>query len=311
MGSLTPYDRFSRRTWRVDLQNAALGLRENAYYGHDWALAHHLGRSAPGVINGIVQHGWTPTAHAHMATSGAVELGLRLYPWTEDQATILRRHGAPRVQPVGAPFLYLARDPVPTPHGSAGSLYYPTHTWERQTTPRPPSPARLRWLEDHLGTERTVVLYYRDYAFAPLRSAYARAGFRVIRHGSHKTDPHHLVRQLDTLRRHAEVYADRITTALLYAAHLGKQVVLVPGESDQPAGLSELTGRLHDGLEGREATELGGQLLGADLLLSPQELARTIDWTPEGQARLGRLARTGALARGRRRLRAWMGGSRR
>lgn len=290
------FHRRSRETLFVDYTNSALKLHENAYYGHDWAFADYLGVARPRVIAGKVQHGWDwelPDTCRPVTTRRQT---LRPLVWSsrlERQARA--RYGCGLA--VGAPFLYLAHSakrPSDTDfrrEGEGRILYYPYHSWELDDW-RVSAPGIAEFLSREFGSRVTVCLYYHDARDPQTTSAFREMGMEVIQHGKSKTDPSHLRNQLNALCSHKTVMSNSASTALMYAAFLGKEVGVVGpaapiGHGSQVPRSPEaryVARRLRAGVSGREARALAEIELGADRVLPSHRLRNILGWSSLAQS---------------------------
>ena len=274
---------------------------QNHFYGHSAAFAAYLGRSRPRHIPGLVQHGWaagSPVAthfrdFANIGAPGSSDR-LRLLVWSHGSRAwdpIGERH---RTTAIGAPFVYLARaaggPPAPSDEREQVVLM-PVHGIQTQ---------RVRG--DHLELARlwrdqegpaSVCLYAADTQDREIVAAYRQAGHRLVTLGE-RMDPAFLWRLWTMLGRARRVVSNRLSTPVLYAAHLGADVgvygdaMRIDGEgSADNDRLKALWPELHaEHVDPAASSAISARELGVDHLLCPDQLERVLGW----QRRPGRPA---------------------
>lgn len=265
----------------------------NHWYGHAHILAEYCGLDpdAPPPIRGVLQHGWT-FVHGYGANH-VPDPSLTKLVWSD----VVRRRahllGWRDLAVIGAPFAYLeAMTPAPET-AAEGTIWYPFHgTREYEQV----EGDHGRLVDTIRATETgpvTVCLYYVEYEDPAVRREYEAAGFRVICHGYRGanrvgTDRQFLVRQLAELRRHRRVASNRLSTAVLYGASLGREAVVYgdpmtfqdgkPGFVDNgllDALYPEFFGTATDPAV---TTPIARAEIGSDRLVDPDELGYLLGW---------------------------------
>jgi hypothetical protein len=292
----------------------------NSYYGHKQILATYAGLRRPRPILGYLLHGWHPwfpwMPDAEVILS-SVPRGLPIFAWSERDRRMLVEAGARRVVSIGAPFLYLLEmRGEPEPADPRSLVAFPFHTitragfenvWEEYA----------RHLETLEGFDRvTVCLYPNDFDSPEVRSCFERRGFETTTNGLYH-DPSFLHRFYELVGDHGAATSNRISTALVYAASMGRAVRLsgpTPAVTfQQTAGEIRDEGRrtvefqrerfpeLIAGLSPTDALQFGRAELGADQMKSPPDLRRTLGWSgPKAPLGFGVALAAGARRRLRR-----------
>lgn len=265
-------------------------------------LARYAGIEGTPPIFGYLQHGW---AHWRPFSSefGTVKGFVPKLVWTERDAKGCREQGIWPIEIVGAPFLYLlrlerTREPDP------GSLIaFPHHT-----VPGTSAVAIEEWdsyAAALASTSRfdtvTVCLHPADFADPEIRASFSSRGMDVACNGE-RDDPKFILRLLDLLNRHEAATSNRIGTALLYAAAMGRRSYIsgplmnVTLTGRRPVGVESTAefDRIHQhefpdflggGVAGEAAIRRARPLLGPERLLEPSELRSALGWS--GARRLG------------------------
>lgn len=274
-----------------------MAASSNHFYGHNAVLARYVGLDHPRPILGYMLHGWHawfPWMPDTAVVINAVPRGFPVLAWSHRDREVLTAAGVSNVIPIGSPFLYLLRKRglPPRPEGSS-LVSFPFHSLETCSI-------EDTWSEyaDYLlslqGYERiTVCLHEVEYDLPGVREWFEGRGIETTTNGS-RWDPRYLDRFYDLVASHTAVTSNRISTAVIYGAAMGRATFLggpVPGVVDQQEiGQLEDEGRrteefqrsefpeLIEGLEPDAARELGWRQLGADCILEPRELGRTLGW---------------------------------
>lgn len=301
---------------------------DNDWYGHKKILARYCGLNRPRPIFGSVRHGWglhlTPSMGQRRLTKAP------MYYWSRRHLNEAIGHGVPNAKAIGAPFVYLVRQLWPNgrpPHGQ-GTILFPSHAHEG-TTYTIGEAALAENVMNSCPAPYTVSVFYQE-ADAPWIRHFRRLGWRVVSFGS-RGDPLFLYRQAAQLAAHSHIVGNVVQTALLYGSLLGRHVRVI-GPSPALSAVGGLHGSEHleylrqhveggplmfpelhrEGLSGDSAISLGWNELGADVLLTPDELRAELGWSslPRSAAagigsylvdrRLGPGARQGTPGRGRR-----------
>jgi hypothetical protein len=140
----------------------------------------------------------------------------------------------------------------------------------------------------------TVCLYPTDYDDAALRGLFEDRGFATLTNGT-RDDAAFLSNLHSVVGRHTDVTCNRISTALVYGAAMGRRSFLggpVPGvtkqqtagrmdgEAERAAAFQrEHFPELIDGVGPDEARAFGRSVLGADALMSPDDLRVAVGWS--------------------------------
>ncbi|NNG40185.1 hypothetical protein HJ588_13010 [Flexivirga sp. ID2601S] len=263
----------------------------NVFYGHAAILARYCGLSDPGPIQGYLQHGWN--FHDGFAVGHEFVPGTPKFVWSE---TVRRRGwslGLRDYYVVGAPWAYLvAMQEDPPPPGD-GTIVYPFHGWEGQQIigDHAAYADEVRAMEGDVPL--TMCLYWNDYDKPEVRKVYADKGFRVITHGRRGHmyiggDTDFLDNQLLELRRHRRVVSNRLGSALLYGASLGREIgvygdpMVLRNDHAVLGGMARqqrLFPQLHRAqVDPGVAAGVVRAELGTELLLPPGALAARLGW---------------------------------
>lgn len=274
----------------------------NHWYGHAHILAEYCGFDfdSPPRIDGVIQHGWTFVhgfGSAHQPPIGFTKLA-----WSD----VCRRRGQAigwrDYAVIGAPFLYLDRIMPPDANAPEpeGTIWYPFHGTKDFEKVEGSHADLVKEIQDHEDGPVTVCLYYVEYEDPAVRAHYEDAGFRVICHGQRGLlwqggDTDFLKRQLTELRRHRRVASNRLSTAIFYGAAIGLQPAVYGDpmtfvDAKEGYDATELLEHWYPELHGTDIDRAAAQRialreLGADYLMSPEELRITLGWHEEWQRR--------------------------
>lgn len=226
--------------------------------------------------------------------------------------------GARRAIAIGSPFLYLLqmrgeaaldtpRSLVSFPFHSHPGLSF-EETWNEYA-------AYLRSLPGY--DEITVCLYPDDYERDDVRAYFEDHGLAVATNGT-REDPRFLERFYDLVAAHSDVTSNRVSTALVFGAAMGRRAFLggpVPGisvhqtagawedEADRAAEYERRTyPDLVAGLEPDAARAFGRSQLGEQSMRRPNELRRILGWSGPKRVAARALAGVSALRRRVKRL---------
>lgn len=266
----------------------------NHYYGHAHILARYCGLPDlhPPRIRGYLQHGWNVGDGwnpQHEFFDGA-------WRWTWSDAPRRRGHilGRRNYHSIGATWLYLLQQEpdlgvVPEAERE-GTLWFLFHGWEGGKI----EGDHKRLIDEIRETEPgpvTFSLYYTEYERPEIRRAYLDAGFDVVSFGKRGfsyegTDRRFLYKQLEALRRHRRVAANRLSTAMFYGAAVGCDVA-VYGDPMTMQGEDPLFGgnarvqRLWPELHGKDIDQVAARgivddELGRDWMVPAPELRTLI-----------------------------------
>ena len=267
----------------------------NHFYGHADVLARYCGlddeRSAR--LPGYLQHGWN--IGDGLAPGTPYVLDSPIYLWSEQTRRRSEALGRQNTVVVGAPFLYLmALEPEPANAlPREGTIWYPFHGWEGQEVAGDHA-RQIDLIREVEPGPVTMCLYWQEFRTRAIRRLYEQAGFRVICHGKRGqlwrgTDGGFLQRQLTELRRHRRVSSNRLSSATLYGIAAGCEPavygdpMVLHAEDPTFGGVARIR-RQWPQLHGRTididtAREITAQELGADNLMSPEELRAVFGWS--------------------------------
>jgi hypothetical protein len=262
----------------------------NHFYGHAHVLAEYCGLDPdnPPRIEGYLQHGWNVADGLGYGTPYVS--GRPIFVWSEQTRRRAWSMGRRHATVTGAPFLYLmAIRSTVDDAAREGTIWYPFHGWEGQHV----HGSHQRLIDEIVATEPgpvTFCLYWHEFRDDKTRARYEKAG-RVITHGYRglrwqDTETRFLHNQLDELRRHRRVAANRLSSAVMYGAAAG----CAPAVYGDPMRLAGEETRVADRIR-REwpelhgpnpdpaaATEVALAELGAEELAGPAELRAILGW---------------------------------
>lgn len=266
---------------------------QNHFYGHSAAFAAYVRRRRPRHIAGLVQHGWAAASPVDTHFRDFPNVGRRgsrdnrrLLVWSHTSRAWDPDSEARATSAIGAPFVYLAAAAAGRP--AARDAYdevvlMPVHGIQTQ---------RVRG--DHAGLARlwarsegpaTVCLYAADATDAHIVAAYRAAGHRLVLLGE-RMDPLFLWRLWTMLGRARRVVSNRLSTPIVYAAHLGADVGVygdamhIDGEHRSANDrVRRLWPEMHaEHIEPVAAAAVSSDELGVKHILGPAELDRMLGW---------------------------------
>ncbi|HEX7746002.1 MAG TPA: hypothetical protein VF462_12150 [Micromonosporaceae bacterium] len=268
----------------------------NHYYGQTHILARHCGLDDvhPPRLRGYLQHGWNIGCGwnpVHEFFDGAWR-----FVWSDAPRRRGHSLGRRNYHVVGAPWLYLMDlepDLGRVPDESrSGTLWFLFHGWEGGKI----QGDHARLIDEIRETEPgpvTFSLYYTEYERPEIRRYYEEAGFEVVCFGRRGwnyegTDRRFLYKQLEALRRHKRVAANRLSTAIFFGVAAGCEPA-VYGDPMQLEGENPLFGgtarvaRLWPEMLGKDidvkvAREVTDYELGRPWMMSPAEMRMLFDW---------------------------------
>ncbi len=283
----------------------------NDYYGHDMILSWAASIHRPKRTFGYIQHGWKPES--------GFPAGMRVVPfaplfvWSSANRTATAaQHPRHPVEAIGAPFLYLNEllKPALGLEPTKDLLVYPCHQLRSSPLASEVHTTLIDQVRSLEAESITVNLHPYEFADgatptlyqADLPNAFVTTNWLqppwVV-----SDDPTILVRQILQILDHRRVVSNCLTTALLYAAYLGRDARLLrhPARRQPP---TEGRGRaLHESLEGASDGAALGAIaateLGAEHLRSPDELRELMGWNSRGRSAMASAVRLFAAARGR------------
>jgi hypothetical protein len=269
---------------------------QNHFYGHSAALAAYVGLPRPRHIAGLVQHGWTAASpvDTHFRDFPALRGDSdrrwptgprRLFVWSHESRGWTPDPEVETV-PIGAQLLYLDAVAGPGPTATRPTdrtVILPVHGIETQ---------RIRG--DHAGLARswaeaegaaTVCLYAADARDPDILAAYRGAGHHCVVLGQ-RMDAAFLWRLWTMLGRAERVVSNRLSTPVVYAAHLGADVAVygdplaLDGErTDANDRVRELWPEFHGEHLDRDAVRrLAATELGAAHVRPAAELRTLLGW---------------------------------
>lgn len=266
----------------------------NHYYGQAHILARYCGLDDvhPPRIRGYLQHGWNVGDGwnpQHEFFDGAWR-----YVWSDAPRRRGHSLGRRNYAPIGAPWLYLTElEPelgTLAPEERSGTLWFLFHGWEGGKI----EGDHARLIDEIRETEPgpvTFSLYYTEFDRPEVRALYEKSGFEVISFGKRGwnyegTDRRFLYKQLEAMRGHRRVAANRLSTAIFYGAAVGCDVA-VYGDPMKMAGEDPLFGgnarvqRLWPDLHGKEidrdtARQITDDEMGRTWMMPPDEMRRML-----------------------------------
>lgn len=205
-------------------QNQNITVSHNELYGHATILRRYMRVEDSGLlIAGQVQHGWTSKA-------GGISISpMPIYVWNDRTYEVFAAQNIP-TERIGAPFLYLPDDSGEAlQHVPRSLLAFPQHS-----TPGYPFQDRFAGLETYANwlcdqrarhdlSQITVCLAMIDYDDIAVTHMLRKYGLVVASCGG-QFEPRYLYRQRAYMKQHDIVTSNTISTALMYAASLGRPV---------------------------------------------------------------------------------------
>lgn len=263
----------------------------NVFYGHAEVLGRYCGLPTPDPIWGYLQHGWN--LHDGFAVGHHFVPGMPKLVWSE---SVRRRGwslGLRDYVVIGSPWAYLLAMQADSPPEGEGTIVYPFHGWEGQQIvgDHASYADEVRAVEGDVPL--TMCLYWNDYERPEIRKIYADKGFRVITHGPRGHlyaggDADFLDKQLAELRAHRRVVSNRLGSALLYGASLGREIgvygdpMVLENDHAVLGGMErqqQLFPQLHSARVGAaDAEQVARDELGLGHLLTPAALRATLGW---------------------------------
>ena len=263
----------------------------NVFYGHAEILSRYCGLDHTPPIWGYLQHGWN--IHDGFAVGHDFVPGYPKLVWSE---AVRRRGWALGLRDyvvIGSPWAYLLAMQTDPVLACDGTIVYPFHGWEEQEIVGDHASYADEVRAAEGDVPLTICLYWNDYIKPEVRKDYECKGFRVISHGrrGHQYsggDVDFLNKQLAELRRHRRVVSNRLSSALLYGASLGREIgvygnPMVLQNDHAVLGGSSKQLRLFPGLhagrvDAEEAARVAREELGLDVLLHPAALRHQLGW---------------------------------
>lgn len=264
-------------------------IPDNSWYGHRDILAEFCGGFSAGTpAFASIMHGWQLNLEPGQGRRRFISAPFLV--WNGRQLEQASRAGVPNVATAGAPFTYLAETlgerGNPPADDVEGTLVFPRHG----TPTKDAILDRKRFiaaLEEEEEPPFSVSVFFADLKRPEVVNPFRDAGWRVISFGGR--DEEAFLRRLYTeVANHRAVVADRVGTAIWYAAYLGRWVRVSGSESaHDDVGIDRRTAELEraaypalhaEGLAPDEARQLAEIELGADRVLSPEALAELLGW---------------------------------
>jgi hypothetical protein len=229
---------------------------------------------------------WEPGRQSYLAQKPAL---VPKFVWGDRDLRGAGAAGVRRVTAIGAPFLYLLKlRPRVAPPGRRRLLVFPYHS-DPSVTVKTAGDEYARYLAGLAYDEVTVCLHPFDFAIPERRRPFAEQGFSVTKVAA-PFDPRFLDRLLDLIESHSAVTANRVSTALFYAAATGRRTfiggplptVQIVGEAAGPIPAQAFHERevpeLLSGVEGERAKRFADSELGGRYVRDPGELRRVLGW---------------------------------
>ena len=263
---------------------------QNHFYGHSAALALAAGLPRPRHIPGLLQHGWTiappSVTQAHDFPHVGVDPRWTMFVWSHTSRAWSPERDPRRSTALGSPFLYLEREARAAgwqPSGAGRTLWIPFHG-TRLARVTGDHAALAREAFDREGAS-TVCLHVEDADDPEIVRAWSAPGHDLVTAGR-RSDPDFLARILSMIGDARRVASNRLGTALVYAAALGKEVAvygpplaLAGDENHTLERLRDVWPEFHEDTTSVEATKpVADAELGRAALLSAPELRRALGW---------------------------------
>lgn len=273
---------------------------QNHYYGHSGAFARYLGLDRPRHIRGLVQHGWTAVSPLETHFRDFPEIGRpggradrSLFVWSHDSRAWDPSEAERASVAIGAPWVYLAAAEARAADGATtvrdagrpgtGTVILPVHGITTQRLRGDHARVARHWADTE--GPATVCLYHVEAGDPQVVAAYRDAGHACVTLGE-RTDGAFLSRLHRLLEGARRVVSNRLSTPLLYAAALGREVG-VHGDAMELEG-EDLTARdrlrdiwpeLHEPGVATEVQRVVARAeIGWDALRAPDELAGLLGW---------------------------------
>ncbi|WP_214365728.1 hypothetical protein [Pseudonocardia sp. H11422] len=263
---------------------------QNHYYGHSAVLAAYCGLPRPRHMSGLLQHGWTlvsplPVHFGDFPRVGRRPDHRRLLVWSHRSRAWDPTAADRPTTAIGSPFLYLERTLRQqgwSPSTDGGPVFVPFHG-TRLVRIRGDHKKLARQVAEADGPS-TVCLHADDCSDPDLLDAWASAGHHLVTAGE-RNDPWFLPRIMHLVGTASRVSSNRLSTALMYAAALGKPVrvhgdPLVPGVQEATS-LEEVERRwpeFHCESAPDDLRTIARDELGEHGLLSPAPLRDVLGW---------------------------------
>lgn len=270
---------------------------QNHFYGHSAALALAAGLRRPRHIQGILQHGWTTASPALVLAHDFPHVGVDprwpVLAWSHSSRGWSPETETRRSVAVGSPFLYLAREARAAgwaPSSSGRSLWIPFHG-TRLVKVRGDHAALARQAFEREGAA-TVCLHVEDADDPAIVSAWSDAGHELVTAGPRR-DPDFLARILDLVGSARRVVSNRLSTAVMYAAAVGKEVAVygpplafTGDEVHSVDQIRDMWPEFHGETTVTDVTTASAEAeLGAAHLLAPAQLRAALGWDSPLSAR--------------------------
>ena len=283
---------------------------QNHFYGHSAVLALAAGLRRPRHIPGLLQHGWTVRSPAQLQAHDFPQVGIdprwRMFVWSHaSRGWSPEEDGDRRSTPIGSPFLYLEREARAagwSPDGDGRTLWIPFH-----------GTRLLRVTGDHAALAReaferegpaTVCLHVEDAGDPEIVDAWTAPGHHLVTAGR-RSDPDFLARILAVAGSARRVVSNRLSTAVVYAAALGKEVAVygsplaLSGEEARSVDrIRDLWPEFHGDTTSPARTKpLADDELGRSAMLPSDRLRSALGWDRPVSLRAGGYYWTGSSLR--------------
>jgi hypothetical protein len=288
-------------------------FREQFAYGHREILLRYTGLPTEAVFSGRIQHGWDPLDwEVPRPFRPLLRREAWQWVWAPETEQLARRRGVKKVTAIGAPWLYLlAMENAPSQREQSKVLVMPGHYDELTRVERHTALARAA-SRAFASVDKLAILHGFDFLTKEIRDVYRDrdidiecAGWPTIAQPPRRpsTAIGDRVRFLYNLRQlmlsGSAVITDRVGTHVMYAGSLGLNVAIwPPSEDGSHAGhdnsqYSRLAGAIdnigewerqvlgryyREFIPGEVLTELVMRYLGANAVMSPQNLCEVLEW---------------------------------
>jgi hypothetical protein len=255
---------------------------DNDWYGHRRVLSEYCGVDNRPAFATIL-HGWIwnlgPDRGHRRVTSAPYLL------WNHRHLMQGRRNGIVNVDAIGAPFAYLSQLRRGTIHHPEGTVLFPQHRTDYVSFETDHNDL-IAAIEKRFPSPYTVSIFYSEPKFKEIATLYKGAGWQVFCAGT-RSSAEFLQNMYGCLASHSHTVSNDFSSAIFYSAFLGRTVCILKDhlwpnslvhQLPDDSGLVRLAGALFEGVAGSDAEAIGSGELGAELMLTPQELKRCLGW---------------------------------
>jgi len=255
---------------------------DNDWYGHRRILSEYC-RTSDKPAFATILHGWIINVNSERGYRRIKSAPYLM--WNYRHLVQGRKLGIPNIDAIGAPFTYLdkiTKRPLEKPKGT---VLFPQHYTDKVHHDTSHHDL-IDYVERRFPSPYTVSIFYKEPNFQELNDLYARRNWKVFCAGA-RSDPFFLKRLYKCLAEHECTVSNDFSSALAYAAYLGRDVLLLKDhlwpksayfiDTSEPV-VEKMSTKLFDGLDGDDARRFGFSELGGDLMLTPTELSRKLGW---------------------------------